>query len=161
MRKYIKFRLIKIKPKTNIYEVVNSKKEILGKVYWHVPWRQYIFDPEFDTIWSKGCMGEICDFIKGLMDERKKKSYDFSDIKLLRNLLSNEKSRILYALKSKNPKSIYQLAKILGRDFKSVREDVKVLERFGFIEFHAEKTGNRESLKPVLIIDRLQIQIEI
>ena len=30
------------------------------------------------------------------------KSHDFSDIKLLRNLLSNEKARILYALKSKS-----------------------------------------------------------
>ena len=29
------------------------------------------------------------------------KSHDFSDIKLLRNLLSNEKARILYILKSK------------------------------------------------------------
>ena len=98
-------------------------------------------------------------FVSKLIGE--KKPHDFSDIKLLRNLLSNEKSRILYVLKSKNPKSIYQLAKILGRDFKSVRADIRVLERFGFIEFHAEKTGNRESLKPVLVIDSLQIQIEI
>ena len=89
------------------------------------------------------------------------KSHDFSDIKLLRNLLSNEKARILFTLKSKNPKSIYALAKFLGRDFKSVRDDVKVLERFGFLEFHAEKTGKRESLKPVLIIDKLQIIIDI
>ncbi|MBU2576800.1 MAG: HTH domain-containing protein [Nanoarchaeota archaeon] len=98
-------------------------------------------------------------FVSKLIGE--KTPHDFSDIKLLRNLLSNEKSRILYVLKSKNPRSIYELAKILGRDFKSVREDIKVLERFGFIEFHAEKTGNRESLKPVLVIDSLQIQIEI
>ena len=90
-----------------------------------------------------------------------KKSHDFSDIKLLRSILSNEKARILYALKIKNPKSIYALAKLLGRDFKSVREDIKVLERFGFIEFHAEKTGKREALKPVLIIDKLQIIIDI
>jgi len=90
-----------------------------------------------------------------------KKSHDFSDIKLLRNLLSNEKARILYALKSNNPNSIYSLAKLLGRDFKSVREDIKVLERFGFVEFHAEKTGKRESLKPVLVIDRLEIVIDI
>ena len=89
------------------------------------------------------------------------KSHDFSDIKLLRNLLSNEKSRILYALKSQNPKSIYALAKILGRDFKSVREDVKILERFGFIEFHAEKTGKRQSLMPVLIVDSIKIIIEV
>ena len=92
---------------------------------------------------------------------REEKPHDFSDIKLLRKLLSNEKSRILYILKNKNPKSIYALAKLLGRDFKSVREDVKLLERFGFIEFHSEKTGNRESLKPVLIIDKLQVIIDI
>ena len=98
-------------------------------------------------------------FVSKLIGEDR--PHDFSDIKLLRSLLSNEKSRILYVLKYKNPKSIYELAKILGRDFKSVREDIKVLERFGFIEFHAEKTGNRESLRPVLVIDSLQIQIEI
>jgi len=90
-----------------------------------------------------------------------KKSHDFSDIKLLRSILSNEKARILYALKIKNPKSIYALAKLLGRDFKSVREDAKLLERFGFIEFHTEKTGKREALKPVLVINKLQIIIDI
>jgi len=98
-------------------------------------------------------------FVSKLIGE--KKSHDFSDIKLLRKLLSNEKSRILYLLKHSSPKSIYALAKLLGRDFKSVRDDIKLLERFGFIEFHAEKTGKREALKPVLIIDKLQIVIEI
>ena len=98
-------------------------------------------------------------FVSKLIGE--KKPHDFSDIKLLRNLLSNEKSRILYTLKHKEPKSIYALSKLLGRDFKSTREDVKVLERFGFIEFHSEKTGKREALRPVLIIDKLEIVIEI
>ncbi|MBT6690134.1 hypothetical protein HN903_03795 [archaeon] len=98
-------------------------------------------------------------FVSKLIGE--KKSHDFSDVKLLRNLLSNEKSRILYVLKTQNPKSIYALAKLLGRDFKSVRDDIRVLERFGFIEFHSEKTGKREALKPVLIIDKLQIIIEV
>lgn len=98
-------------------------------------------------------------FVSKLLGE--KKAHDFSDIKLLRNLLSNEKARILYALKTKKPKSIYALAKILNRDFKSVREDVKVLERFGFIEFHSEKTGGREALVPSLTLEKLQIEINI
>jgi len=98
-------------------------------------------------------------FVSKLIGE--KRSHDFSDIKLLRSILSNEKARILYVLKYKNPKSIYALAKLLKRDFKSVREDIKVLERFGFIEFHSEKTGKREALKPVLVIDKLQIVINI
>ena len=92
---------------------------------------------------------------------RSKKAHDFSDIKLLRSLLTNEKARILYTLKFKKPKSIYALAKLLGRDFKSVREDVNLLERFGFLEFHSEKHGNRESLMPILTTDRLQIIIDI
>ena len=41
-------------------------------------------------------------FVSKLLGE--KKSHDFSDIKLLRSLLSNEKARILYALKNKKPK---------------------------------------------------------
>jgi len=90
-----------------------------------------------------------------------KKSYDFSDIKLLRTLLSNEKARILIVLKAKKPASIYGLAKLLKRDFKSVREDIKILERFGFIDFVEEKTGKRASLRPILTLDKLNIEVNI
>ena len=89
------------------------------------------------------------------------KEHDFSDIKLLRQLLSNEKARILHQLKTKEPKSIYMLAKLLKRDLKSVRTDLHLLERFGFIEFHEESVGKRISIKPVLSTDRLQIMIDI
>jgi predicted transcriptional regulator len=90
-----------------------------------------------------------------------KPSHDFSDVKFLKSILSNEKARILHTLKHENPKSIYALAKFLGRDIKSVNEDVRLLERFGFIEFHAEKTGKRGSLMPVLTVDKIQIIINI
>lgn len=89
------------------------------------------------------------------------KTHNFSDIKILRSLLSNEKARILYTLKSNDVVSIYGLAKVLNRDFKSVREDVKSLERFGLIEFHAEKVGKRKSLKPTLATEKLEIIINI
>jgi predicted transcriptional regulator len=92
---------------------------------------------------------------------RSKKSPDFSDIKLLRNLLSTEKAKILYTIKSKNPKSIYHLAQILNRDLKSVRRDIKTLKNFGFLEFRSEKKDKKKSLKPVLIIERLQIIIDL
>jgi predicted transcriptional regulator len=88
-------------------------------------------------------------------------SHDFSDVKLLRSLLSNEKARILHTIKVSKPKSIYALTKILQRDFKSVRNDVKLLERFGFIELHVEKKGKRESLMPSLSVERLQIMIDV
>ena len=89
------------------------------------------------------------------------RTHDFSDISILRSLLSNEKSRILYLLKHQKPSSIYALAKLLGRDFKSVRMDLALLERFGFISFLSEQRRGRTCRVPILTIDRLQIQIDI
>ncbi len=88
-----------------------------------------------------------------------KKDYDFEGLSALRNLISNEKARILHTIKLQNPTSIYSLAKLLKRDFKSVSDDVKLLERFGFIDLISEKTGKRERLKPVVVVDSINIEV--
>ena len=88
-----------------------------------------------------------------------KTDYDFSNLADLRRLISNEKAKILNVIKLQKPSSLYHLAKLLQRDFKSVREDVKLLEKFGFIELVSEKEGNRKKLKPVIAIDSLNIVI--
>ncbi len=84
-----------------------------------------------------------------------------SDVSVLRHLLSNEKSRLLHITKTKQPESIYALAKLLGRDFKAVRHDIKILEQFGFIELISSHKQGRERLKPVVDLDRLVINIDI
>ena len=89
------------------------------------------------------------------------KDYDFEGLTLLRRLLSNEKARLLHVLKTKKPGSIYGLAKLLKRDFKSVSDDIKLLERFGFVDMIAEKTGKRERLRPVIVVDRININIKL
>ncbi len=88
-------------------------------------------------------------------------AYRSEDIELLRKLFSNEKSKILYFLKKKKPESIYSLSKFLKRDFKSVYQDLKVLERFGLIEFYAEKKGKRESMRPILLFEEIQLIIRV
>jgi len=90
-----------------------------------------------------------------------KTDYDFEGISALRQILSNEKSRILHAIKNNNPKSIYNLAKILGRGFKSVNDDLKLLERFGFIELIPEKTKKRVRHRPQIIVDTMTIHIKV
>ena len=84
-----------------------------------------------------------------------------SDISSLRHLLSNEKARLLHIAKTKKPESIYKLAKLLGRDFKSVRHDIKILERFGFIELISSHKNNRELLRPVVDADQVIIKINL
>lgn len=100
-------------------------------------------------------------FSKFLNRSTKDTKYNPKDIELLRKLFSNEKMRILYTIKKKKPKSIYSLATLLKRDFKSVYQDLKILERFGFIDFYSEKKGKRDSLMPVLKIDSLTLVLSI
>lgn len=88
-----------------------------------------------------------------------KSEYDFEGITELRQLISNEKARILYVIKNQNPDSLYTLAKMLKRDFKSVRQDVKLLEKFGFLTLKEESKGKRRKLKPSVVIDKLQISL--
>ena len=90
-----------------------------------------------------------------------KKDFDFESLLSLRQLLSNEKARILDVIKTKNPPSIYDLAKKLGRGFKSVNDDIKLLQRFGFIDLVQEKTKNRIRHKPVIVVDTITIHFNI
>jgi len=90
-----------------------------------------------------------------------KGSYNFSGILALRQLLSNEKARILDTIKNEKPISIYDLAKKLNRGFKSVNDDIKLLQRFGFIELVEEKTKNRIRYRPVIVVDKITIHLEI
>jgi len=90
-----------------------------------------------------------------------KKDYDFSGILALRQLLSNEKARVLHAIKTQKPKSIYELAKMLNRGFKSVNDDIKLLERFGFVDRIQEKTKNRVRHRPEIIVDTITIHVKV
>jgi len=92
---------------------------------------------------------------------RGKKDYDYSGVLALKQLLSNEKARILHVIKTQKPISIYDLAKKLGRSFKSVNDDIKLLERFGFIDLIEEKTKNRRRYRPEIVVDSVTIHLKI
>ena len=90
-----------------------------------------------------------------------KSDYNFEGLSALRQLLNNEKARMLHVIKTQEPKSIYELAKKLKRNFKSVVEDIKLLERFGFIELVKEKTKKRVRHKPEIAVDEIVINVRI
>lgn len=91
----------------------------------------------------------------------KSEDYNFDGLLSLRKLLTREKARMLDVIKYKSPGSIYELAKILKRPFKGVMDDIKLLERFGFIDLLEEKTNKRIRHKPVIVVDTMNISIKI
>lgn len=84
-----------------------------------------------------------------------------SEISELRQLLSNEKARILHIIKTENPSSIYRLSKILKRDFRAVRHDIKILQKFGIIELIVSHKSGRERLTPIIDADKIIITINL
>ena len=75
MKSYIDFELAEKKPKTSVYLVLSkSDRSVLGRILWERGWRQYVFRPSPNTIWSTGCLEEVQTFITELMDDRKKEN---------------------------------------------------------------------------------------
>lgn len=71
MSSYISFVLLKDSGRTKIYNVVSRSSDVcLGQIKWHGPWRQYVFFPAANTLWSQGCIQEVRAFIDELMAAR-------------------------------------------------------------------------------------------
>ena len=102
-----------------------------------------------------GEKGTFSIFRKG--DEK----FDFKDIASLRHVLSNEKVKLLHIIKTQKPQSIYDLAKKSKKNFKTVFQDAKLLERFGFIELIPQKNNNRKILKPIISGESITVHIKI
>ena len=73
LSEYIEISLFMKHNKTNEYSVHNKKTNyLLGTIKWYNAWQQYCFFPMEETVWNKDCMQYIIDFIKDLMEKRKK-----------------------------------------------------------------------------------------
>lgn len=90
-----------------------------------------------------------------------KEDYDFESLSILRQILSNEKARLLHVIKTERPNSIYELAKKLNRSFKSVWEDINLLRKFGFIGLSQERRKNRIRHKPEVVVDKMIIEVNL
>jgi len=80
-----------------------------------------------------------------------------TNINVTKNLtLSEDDIDLLNAIKYKNPQSIRELSKLLGKDISSVQPKVKNLVREGLIQL---KNGKKNSKIPYLNYDEISIVI--
>ena len=72
----------------------------------------------------------------------------FTNLETAAKVMSRARIEILQSILKFKPRSIYELAKILEKDFKNVHTDVKFLCDVGLIELH-ETEDMRNGLRPV------------
>ena len=82
----------------------------------------------------------------------------FESIDALRAVLTDKRLELLKAIKENRPNSIYELAKIVGRDIKNVNEDVRLLADLGFVKLEKRKTDRKRTVPTV---DYSSIMLEI
>ncbi len=87
-------------------------------------------------------------------------SISFQSIEQLKEFLTPKRIELLKVIKHKNPKSIYELAKMVKRKTENVNSDIKLLKNMGFVETKKIKDV-RKKIKPEVNFDKLTIEIPI
>lgn len=85
----------------------------------------------------------------------------FNSIEDLRKFLTPERIRLIHIIKIKKPHSIYQLAKLLGRDRKSVTVDLDILKTIGLVDMKKKSSKNRTIMTPEINYNKINIAIAV
>jgi predicted transcriptional regulator len=104
---------------------------------------------DFVSTWGKLEAGEKV---------KKEEGIYFESIDTMRSILTNKRLLILKTIKKKNPKSIYELAKILERDIKNINQDLKLLSDVGLVTLEKMETDKKRVIPHV---DYSKILLEI
>ena len=91
---------------------------------------------------------------------RKHEAIYFQSLGAMRKVLTEERLRIVKTIKKEHPSSIYELAKILGRDVKNTFDDVQFLAQAGLLELRKKKEG-REKTTPMVKYDKILLEIQV
>jgi predicted transcriptional regulator len=85
----------------------------------------------------------------------------FTSIEAARNFLTRERLTLLRTIRTRHPSSLYELAKMLSRDFKNVQEDIALLKRHGLVRVSKEAKGKRKVKVPEVLFEQIALKIAI
>jgi len=89
---------------------------------------------------------------------KKQEGISFDSIDAMRKVLTEERLKVLRAIKKEHPESVYELAKKLKRDIKNTFNDVHFLAEAGLLELKKTKNG-REKTTPLVNYDKILLEI--
>src|ERR1035437_1225205 len=85
----------------------------------------------------------------------------FTSIEAARNFLTRERLSLMRTIRTRHPGSLYELAKMVNRDFKNVQEDIGILERHGLVRIAKEPRGKRRVKVPHVLFEEIALRIAI
>jgi len=91
---------------------------------------------------------------------KKQEGIYFDSIDAMKAVLTNHRLLILKTIREYKPKSVYELAKILRRDLKNVRQDLRLLSEVGLVIFKETETDRRR-IMPEVNYAKILLEIQV
>ncbi len=86
----------------------------------------------------------------------------FTSIEAARNFLTPERLALLRVIRKSRPGSVYELAKMSGRNLKTVQTDLKILEKHGLVHFRkVRRAAHRKAKVPEAPYREIALKIAI
>lgn len=79
----------------------------------------------------------------------------------LRKVLTKERIRLLHTIRTKKPKSIYDLSLMLERDRKAIITDIEILKRLGLVKIAKRRTMKRMRTVPTVPYTKIDVAISV
>jgi predicted transcriptional regulator len=84
----------------------------------------------------------------------------FDSIDTMRSVLTNNRLLVLKTVRESKPRSVYELAKMLGRSVKNVNQDVKLLSDTGLLTLEKTET-DKKRVTPHVDYTRIVLEIQV
>lgn len=79
----------------------------------------------------------------------------------LRKVLTKERIRLLHTIRTKKPKSIYDLSLMLERDRKAIITDIDILKRLDLVKITKRRTLKRMRTIPTVPYTKIDVAISV
>jgi predicted transcriptional regulator len=85
----------------------------------------------------------------------------FTSLEAVRKFLTRERLGLLRTIRTQQPGSVYELARMAGRDLKNVQDDIRILERHGLVKITKRPRGSRKVKVPQVPFEEIALKIAI
>ncbi len=78
-----------------------------------------------------------------------------------RRLMTSERLRMLVEVKKRRPRSLYELAKMMKKDIKTISTDATILSQAGLMKLEKYNVGKRKKVRPIVSARKIQLEFAI
>ena len=78
-----------------------------------------------------------------------------------RRLMTSERLRMLVEVRKKRPNSLYELAKAMKKDIKTISTDATILSEAGLMKLEKYRVGKKVKVRPSVSARKIQLELAI